>query len=493
MSSNTLSITNKIVFDFYKEHNLNFEAMNIIFVEVLRTMIKGIDNSKNNPYDLILDKITDIGNRVSAIDNNFSKINGDISSLFSLKLNEFKKDYMEDVKNIIHTNTTDKIEPLIKENSGILLDRTKLLMNEIIPKENEDITKNIGDIIEKFHLSVANDTEKLLNKTVDTERLDEFLKNLDGKFSQTIISTQNVINSLLTSSESRLDGKISEVKNSTQEIKNIKDTQNNLVGEFTKLLKKMENSSIKGKISENILNSILQELFPSGEIEYVGNQTAKGDIILRRTNKPTILIENKNYEKNVGKDEVNKFIRDVDENNCCGLFLSQNGGIANKDNLEFNFHNGNVLLYVHEANNDLQKIKFAIQIIDSVKFNYDQLNKNIHLNSKDETGVFIDNDTLIDINKDFQIVNNQKLALIKLAKEASQKIILQAEEIQMPSLEKYLSKKFAFSTDYSSGEHVCPVCKTFWKSKQSLSAHLRGCKNEIKNVRNTEPQNPVST
>lgn len=478
-SSYTLTITNREIYEFYKERNLNFETMNLLFVEIIRNITRDLDNSKKNINDIILKKMTEFECKLSAIGENYSKLNGDISNIIAIRLNDFKKDYVEDVKHIIHTNTTDKIEPLIKENGSVLLDKTKLFISEIIPKENEDVTKNIGHIIEKFQSSVAHDTEKLLNNTLNDNSLNEFLKSLDNKFSQTIVSTQNIVNALVNSSESRLESKIIDVKNSTQDIKHIKETQNGFAENLSKLLRKMENSSIKGKMSENVLNSILQELFPSGEIESVGNQTAKGDFILKRANKPTILIENKNYEKNVNKDEVNKFIRDIDENNCCGLFLSQNGGIANKENFEFNFHKGNVLFYLHDANNDLHKIKFAIHAIDSIKIKMDELNQNE--NSHTNGIEVIDKDTLAELNREYQAFINQKTTLIKTAKEMSQKIIQQADELQMPCLEKYLSKIFAFSVAPSSAE-ICPLCNTFWKNKQALSAHLRACKTGRENV-----------
>ena len=94
----------------------------------------------------------------------------------------------------------------------------------------------------------------------------------------------------------------------------------------------MEISSCKGKVSENIVFNILQNLYPSGQIDSVGTQKETGDIILRRLNKPTILIENKNWERNVVQEEVKKFIHDIEQQNCCGLFLSQNCGVATKEN-----------------------------------------------------------------------------------------------------------------------------------------------------------------
>ena len=79
------------------------------------------------------------------------------------------------------------------------------------------------------------------------------------------------------------------------------------------------------------------------------------------------MIENKDWGKNVVQEEVKKFIHDIETQNCSGVFLSQNYGIANKENFEINIHDGNVLIYVHEANNDPEKIKLAIDIIDHFK------------------------------------------------------------------------------------------------------------------------------
>ena len=86
--------------------------------------------------------------------------------------------------------------------------------------------------------------------------------------------------------------------------------------------------------------NILNTLYPSAQdIEYVGDKKETGDIMLVRENKPTILVENKNWEKIVSKEEVKKFIHDVETQNCCGIFLSQNTGIANKRNFEITINN----------------------------------------------------------------------------------------------------------------------------------------------------------
>ena len=188
--------------------------------------------------------------------------------------------------------------------------------------------------------------------------------------------------------------------------------------------------------------------------------------MLTRKNKPTILIENKNWNKNVIQDEVKKFIRDVETQNCSGLFLSQNFGIANKENFEININNGNVLLYVHEVNNDAEKIKIAIDIIDNFKLKLDE----IIVSNGDCYN--IDKEILDEINKEYQLFATQKLLQIKTVKDFSSKMIKQLEELQLPSLEHFLSTKYAFS----SSKYVCEYCEYVAKNQSAMSAHKRGCK-----------------
>jgi hypothetical protein len=226
----------------------------------------------------------------------------------------------------------------------------------------------------------------------------------------------------------------------------------------------MEISSVKGKISENIVSSILHSLFPVAQIDSVGTTKETGDVILTRVNKPKILIENKNWEKNVVQEEVKKFIHDVETQNCCGIFLSQNYGIANKGNFEININNGNVLVYVHEVNNDAEKIKIAIDIVDHFKMRLDQLNTHSEVDT-------ISKELLDEINQEYQIYISQKLMITKTIKDFNQKILKQIEDFQIPSLEHYLSTRYATS----SSKFSCQYCEYIGKNQQALSAHLRGC------------------
>ena len=76
------------------------------------------------------------------------------------------------------------------------------------------------------------------------------------------------------------------------------------------------------------------------------------------------------YSEN--KEEIDKFIRDVTNNDCSGVFLSQNTGIVGKENFQMDIHNKNILIYIHCVNYDITKINLAINTIDVL---YDKIIK----------------------------------------------------------------------------------------------------------------------
>ena len=78
---------------------------------------------------------------------------------------------------------------------------------------------------------------------------------------------------------------------------------------------------------------------------------------------------------------------------------------------------------------------------------------------------------LEDINKEFVSYVNQKYILLKLVKDFNEKMNFSINELKMPNLEKYLSSRFAFSTNQA--ENMCKYCEKF--IPKSISQHYRYC------------------
>jgi hypothetical protein len=453
----TLSVANEKIWNFYKKNpTLTFEAANLLFIDFMDKIIPDATTGLNTSLaEQLVENMKTIQAQINGVSDNLSHIKTENISTLTLKLSEFKRDYMDDIKMILANNVADKIAPLLKEQNSTMLDKTHLLINDIMPKNNESLSKQINEAIRTLHYSITEDTNKFLSSSINPRTLQDFVSSLEQKFSQ---------------SEQRLESNIREIKTTNDTIREIstahQQTSVSLNATVNDMLKKMENASTKGKISENIVFNILNTLYPSAQdIEYVGDKKESGDIMLVRENKPTILIENKNWEKIVSKDEVKKFIHDVETQDCCGLFLSQNTGIANKRNFEITIHNNkHILLFMHEVNYDAEKIKLGIEIIDHFKETLDKFDDKSDIDT-------IDKDVLDSINKEFQECCSQKLNILKTIKDFSQKLLKQVEEIHFPNLENYLSTRYTFSV----GKMVCEYCNFIAKNQQALSAHHRGC------------------
>jgi hypothetical protein len=317
------------------------------------------------------------------------------------------------------------------------------------------------------------ETNVLFKNNINKDNLEQFLNSIEDKFSRTIINSQTIFGSLINSTENRIDTKLTEIKN----ISTTNNTSQTLLqNNIQDIIKKMENSSSKGRMSENILFNILLSLYPTAQIDCVGTSKETGDIMMFRKDKPTILFENKNHDKNVLQDEVKKFIRDIEQQCCCGIMLAQHYGITNKENFEIELHNGNVLVYLHKVEYDSDKIKAAVDIIDSFK---SSLEEQKCVSREDIT---IDKDVLDDINKEYQQFITGKLYHIKSIKDFQQKLISQTEDMKLPNLEQYLSKLYASS---SSKNDVCEYCNYIAKNSRALIAHYRGCSQKKSGVSST--------
>lgn len=459
MSEYQLTIRNKEIYDFYNKYSLDFEQMNILFFNILQQIITTADNSfDNNIASTILKKINNIENN---IEQHLFKNQLELSN----KLNEYKKDYINDIKLILLSHNAEHVTPLIKETNNNLIDKTTLMINELLPKNQSTISKDIENNFKLLNSQIMNETIKIVSSS-NKFNVDEFINNTNLLMTQSINSITNIVNSIDNKIENRLHNnscKIDEL------YKNINDNHTNniiLQQKVTDMLKKFEKGSGKGNVSENVLYNILLSLFPCAQIDYVGNELKEtGDIILIRNNKPKILIENKDHDAcNVPKHDVDKFIRDCEIQQCCGIMFSQNRGISNKENYELQINNGNVLLYVHNVHFDSDKIKTSVEIVEQFKMKFDEINT-------DTDVLNIEASILEEINKEFNFYIQQKSSLLKMVKDFNDKINMSINDLKIPSLEQFLSKHYATSSNQ--GNNICKYCEKF--IPKSLSQHYRYC------------------
>ncbi len=353
-------------------------------------------------------------------------------------------DIMENLQETMNktlTNTT--VVEILDNIKSMRSDNKSIISNAMV-----DIKRGLNEDIRMIMSNSVN--EKL--EPVLREKLKE----------QQAVLVANVYSRL----ENVLENKMALIKESSIQNKTILSEQNNTLNS---LLKRFENSSKKGKMSENLLSNVLAEVYPLAEIQDVGKTKETGDIMMLRKNKPTILVENKDWTRAIVNTEVQKFVRDVETQKCHGLFLSQNVGICSRDNYEINILEGNlVTVYIHNVNYDPEKIRVGVDIIDSISEILKEIDV-IEINQSTEYS--ISKELTQFINAEYQNYLAHKEKTIKMAKDFVANLIKHEEEFNFSSLEKFLESK----CNVQNNKNVCKYCGFIGKKAQSLSAHMRGC------------------
>lgn len=239
-----------------------------------------------------------------------------------------------------------------------LTDKNQSSLIDNIKKTEKEIYKSQ---IEELH-----DRNEILTKKF-TDLLSEmqYLQtNLDNKWETRLDSTRTFYEKKLTDMQ--------ELLYKTQKDCEIK-INNNII--------RNQNSTIKGQDGEEYVFTQLNMTFPKAEIEDTHKIPGRGDFILKE-GEFTMMIETKNYNKNVQKSEIDKFYRDIDNpaNNDiqCAVFISLNSGICCKNDFEFEIRNKIPILFIHNLQNNFLDLLLAVKFFKLI-INQD----NIDLSSKE--------------------------------------------------------------------------------------------------------------
>ena len=462
-TSNSIVVTNPKVIDFFnRRSDIDPNSCFSLFIDIMEQLSNSMNKTiNNNLIEQLLENMKQVNNNVSTLDKKVDQMHQNSINQLKVELTQFKKDYISDLQLNLTSNVSNKIEPLFKSQTETFFDKFTRVIHETMPN-NSLIKDEINSGITSLTKTIFNDLQKLQGQNVTASSLEKFVQSIDLKITQAINNNGSAIMSGLTATEERIDKKISDVKSTTDIHINSSQSINS---SLTSLLQRMENSSAKGKVGENMLVDILVELYPSAEVKAVANTKETGDVILSRKDKTSILFENKYWKDPPNQAEVKKFIRDTEIQKCSGIFLSQKCGIANKDNFEINVHNGEVLMYIHNVNYDPLKIKIAVDVIDQFKCKLQNLDDTTEVDT-------IPKDILDKINQELQYLVSTKLALVSMAKDFNQKFISKLDEIKLVHLENYLTTRYANSTS----KFTCEYCDIILKNKAALSAHKRFCK-----------------
>jgi hypothetical protein len=455
-----ITIINLEVLSFYKDNpSIDITAINIAFIEILKKLSTNLSQTIGNTVtSQILNIVSDIKTDIKQLGSNIT-----------IKLQDVKKEYIEDIKLIFTLNqhtTQENINNFVDKSIENLLKN----INDIIPRSQEQSYKQIEQCIKSHCETISETTNKFLQlREPDKELNSELIENIEKSVSASIGSLQQSIFAFVQTSECKTHDSIEKINEKMTIQKEVQETLNT---ELTKFLNKYQNnSSVKGAVSEIELYYMLQQIAPNDEIIRCSNEPNTCDIKLNRKDRslPTILFESKDYVASVNSDEVAKFERDLQLKKCHGIFISQNSPITFKDVFHIDIINGIIHLYIPNAKYDTEKLKLAIHIIDNLSERISQLM------IKDEDFIRFSHEDFDALKEEYTKFANKKSDMIEFIRNICKQMVEKLEDIQLPVLKKVLG-----NTDSNGTNITCLLCNKFLaKNKASLSAHMKKCKQSI--------------
>lgn len=267
----------------------------------------------------------------------------------------------------------------------------QLTVETMALKHNSQITLLTEELemekqmFDKYRVSIEEKQKSCIECAVNTERaISETQVRHLTQLNNDLLSKMNKLQEDI---ESRYASRMMESNKIHQELLiKERDRQEEMRLEYENKLARQQNSYVKGKEGEEFVIHRLTLLFPTSEIEDTHAIPHRGDFVLRQDGF-VMMIETKNYSKNVQKSEIDKFYNDIDNpinrDIQCGIFVSLNTGICGKDDFQFEIRNRLPIIFIHHLNSNFESITMAVKFF---KLILDQ--KNIDLTHKETVDAF---------------------------------------------------------------------------------------------------------
>jgi hypothetical protein len=470
-------------------------------------------------------------NKMDTISFEIQTLINKTQSEFTTKLYDLKSQYMDEIKTFIQLenhSTNDRLRSFIKDNTdekmdvvyqkivrevnecavttvssnnNVLMENMKSLMIQILPDNNQILMTKINEEIQKFQLFLSDETSKItqtpsyidgiINSLQDVSskndvtiqnintlitgnknsQIETYLSSVDNRYLQLHSNIQRTINEVLSSSEERVKSSFTTLHDFSLKQSLSQEKINTNLEDFLQRYK--NNATVRGKSSELELKELLQSKLPTCEVEHIASDSHTCDFVIRRGgNKPDILIENKIYNCQIPTREVTKYIKDCMDHKKCGMMLSQTTAICHRNDYQVEIIGDEyVLIYIHSVEYNWEKIRIALDIIDTLYSNLKRCSS--------QDGVFsITDEQLRFINHEYGNIIRQKDSAIALLKDSHKATLKCLEDIRLPSLETLLGTTISFNNSETTTNSPlsCDICCNFvGKSKASLAAHKKAC------------------
>lgn len=361
---------------------------------------------------------------------------------------------LENLVNNFRTAVTDDIRQMPMMTSQSFIPELTQMARENM-KKMENVEQISAFIREKLNVTTFS-------------LLELFLTNFEPKFQMLLQTMQSPLVELIRSNSQQLNESVGALRENIHaqhtESAKVIASMDDFLGRYK------NNSSLKGRFSENRVKQLFDQL-EECEIVDTSKQISSGDFMMKRVGKSTILFENKEYDATLPTSEVEKFVTDCRTQQMHGILLSHSSNVALKRNYQTDIIDGKyVLVYVSNVGYSFEKIKIAMDIIDSL----DQMISKLGADSGD-SALVVSREMVEEVNQEILKFVSQRETIVNSAKEFHRQLLTSLGELKLPLLQGWVNQIIPPAPN--PGAIVCSRCNVFVaKSKQSLGAHQKTCK-----------------
>lgn len=374
-------------------------------------------------------------------------------------------------KNIVHFVKTyievDKILGASSSDSNMLYNKLDEIKSMLSHQSNQLVNLSSSNSLLQSKLETLKDTTNVELRNIFVEFQKEISKHGNTDEIRCIFENfKDRIEILNVQKLNDIDRKNLEVFNSLQSTfqKSLDSHQiNNKINSIETVLSSINenfsnNSSKKGQVAETVLLNILTEAFPDTEVLDTSHNANSGDIQLVKENKPTILIDSKNFgSKTVPKRDLDKFYNDIQQNNCSGILCNAFGGIANKQHFEIDIVDKNIIVFVHSHQFDSNVFRLATNII---------YNMHQELKEKQSDSIILDQR----LYQNIKIEYNYYIQTFRHHLDIIKSNVNSLSQLSFTLLDNFFKRK---ATNVELKQFSCHICSAQLSTEKILKTHLK--------------------
>lgn len=277
-----------------------------------------------------------------------------------------------------------KIGVLVRESLQMTVNSNQNHLKEVLESQLDSQMKPVQDKVASIGVEVSKKVQEIERKV--TQNVSKNILDMTNAVSQ----FKQDVNGELTQIKTGLVTNVSEVANKVLPLDSlntkIDDSKDKILKEMRDLSKSVEalgKPNTKGRMGESTVLEILKDAFPNFSVQHSAKIGKSGDVLVTTPEVEAFLIEVKNHDNPITKQEIEKFEKDVEgfPEAKVGIMLSLRSGIARRSKrgkFEIFQDKNKYFIYVPNAMKEENLIVWSVMLANELA----QLNAELKDNQK---------------------------------------------------------------------------------------------------------------